>query len=54
LKEIHEFVTCDGCGMYPIIGLRFKCSVLEDFDFCHNCEENKSHPYPFYKIRNPS
>ena len=23
----HERVACDGCGMSPIVGTRYKCSV---------------------------
>ena len=42
-KTIHHGVTCDGCGMYPILGLRFKCSTCPDFDFCENCEGKKEH-----------
>ena len=26
-KKIHEFTTCDGCNIFPIIGNRYKCSV---------------------------
>merc|ERR1712203_1293143 len=33
----HHGVTCDGCGTSPLIGLRFKCTTLEDFDLCSEC-----------------
>jgi len=50
----HTGVVCDGCEVAPITGNRYKCSVCKDFDYCSNCEENKDHPHPFLKIRNPS
>lgn len=50
-EERHENVQCDGCNMCPIIGVRYKCSVSKDFDFCQNCEETKDHPYAFLKIK---
>jgi len=52
-KPIHFGVRCDGCGMFPIQGIRYKCSVCDDFDFCENCEENTQHPHLFLKIRSP-
>jgi len=51
--ELHEGVTCDGCGAVPIIGPRYKCSVCENFDFCPNCEAMKPHEHLFIKIRAP-
>ena len=32
-NEVHYNVICDGCGMSPIIGPRYKCTVLKNFDF---------------------
>lgn len=50
-KVVHQMVTCDGCGVNPVVGLRYKCSVCTDFDFCENCEENVKHEHPFIKIK---
>jgi len=50
---IHPNVECDGCGMAPIVGPRYKCSVCKDFDYCQTCEERKPHPHPFIKINQP-
>lgn len=50
---IHPNVECDGCGMAPIVGPRYKCSVTKDFDYCSTCEERKPHPHPFIKINKP-
>ena len=47
----HKNVACDGCGKSPIEGVRYKCSVCEDFDYCQECEETKEHPHAFLKIK---
>lgn len=53
--KVHSGVSCDGCGMNPIIGSRFKCSLCPNFDYCEKCEElNKDlHLHPFIKIYSP-
>jgi len=33
----HPGVECDGCGMSPIVGPRFKCVACPDFDLCDGC-----------------
>ena len=55
-KVVHEGYICDGCEMNPIVGIRYKCGVCPDFDFCENCEKKLSekHGHPFIKIYDPS
>ncbi len=55
LSRVHKGVTCDGCGVFPIVGSRFKCAMCFNFDYCEKCEEkNKNkHPHPFIKIYSP-
>ena len=50
----HKYVTCDGCSK-PVFGIRYKCAVCQNFDYCENCEENfsKAHEHAFLKIRQP-
>ena len=50
---VHRRVVCDGCNVGPIRGIRFKCAVCPDFDFCENCEKKVKHPHPFLQIRHP-
>ena len=52
VKEVHFCVTCDGCGMRPIIGNRYKCKGCGNFDFCEKCyEKNKvTHGHEFELI----
>lgn len=53
-KVVHQHVTCDGCGVAPIVGFRYKCIICNDFDFCDKCESAGNHPHAFIKIRHPS
>lgn len=41
---VHSSVACDGCGMSPIVGTRYKCLVCPDYDLCEKCESNGKHP----------
>jgi hypothetical protein len=54
-KLIHYGIACDGCGTFPIVGIRYKCAVCDDFDFCEECEKKKGeeHNHPFLKIYEP-
>jgi len=54
-RAVHASVICDGCNASPITGIRYKCSICHDFDYCEKCEEqNKiTHLHPFLKIRTP-
>lgn len=52
-STVHHQVTCDGCKASPIQGIRYKCSVCADFDFCDKCEAERQHGHPFLKIRKP-
>ena len=51
--EVHSNVQCDSCGVCPIKGIRYKCMICENFDYCEKCEEEKgsSHGHPFLKLR---
>lgn len=50
---IHENIKCDGCGVLPITGDRFKCTVCHDFDLCSACEQKDVHPssHPLLKLK---
>lgn len=49
----HFHVQCDGCGIKPIVGARYKCTVRNDFDLCEKCEATKPQPFPMMKIAVP-
>lgn len=46
-------VACDHCGVCPITGVRYKCTVCTDFNLCTACEGTAQHPHPFVKMRFP-
>lgn len=54
-SNIHENIQCNGCGIVPIVGIRYHCSVCEDFDYCEECEArcSSNHQHVFMKIRKP-
>ena len=53
-SNITHNATCDGCNLI-IEGIRYKCSVCNDFDYCQICEQNNynTHAHPFIKIKSP-
>jgi len=40
-RAVHPGVTCDSCGVSPILGPRFKCERCHDYDLCGNCYPHK-------------
>ena len=50
-KNVHFGVRCDGCG-HPVIGVRYKCGVCPNFDFCENCEKKEAlkHGHPLVRL----
>lgn len=52
-KIIHSNVRCDECNMNPLIGVRYKCSVRDNYDLCEKCESASPQPYPMIKIYSP-
>lgn len=51
----HKGIVCDGCGESQIRGMRYKCTICTNFNYCYKCEEEKGdiHKHPFFKIRYP-
>ena len=52
-EAVHTGVSCDQCGMGPILGPRYKCAVREDYDLCHSCEAKEVQPHPMIKVYTP-
>lgn len=50
-QVVHNGIGCDGCGMKPITGVRYKCSVRKNYDLCSMCEERLGHEYAFLKLK---
>ncbi|OMJ85236.1 hypothetical protein SteCoe_13472 [Stentor coeruleus] len=51
--SFHEDVICDGCRINPITGLRYKCKVCENFDFCQKCRFTTPHNHNDFYIWAP-
>lgn len=51
---VHRGIKCQGCGVVPIVGCRFKCIFCDGFDYCEDCEKKFAldHGHPFLMIRN--
>ena len=58
-EQVHAGVRCDGCGVCPIKGMRYKCNTCVDFDFCSTCNDEKAETmhanggHLFTQIRKP-
>jgi len=51
---LHKGVCCDGCGMHPIVGVRYKCMNCPDYDLCEGCEARGVHDHHvFLKLKQP-
>eukprot|EP00003_Mantamonas_plastica_P025215 TRINITY_DN488_c0_g1_i2.p1 TRINITY_DN488_c0_g1~~TRINITY_DN488_c0_g1_i2.p1 ORF type:complete len:468 (+),score=167.98 TRINITY_DN488_c0_g1_i2:1130-2533(+) len=37
-QVVHQGITCDSCGVGPIVGTRYNCKECHDFDLCESCE----------------
>ena len=48
---VHEGIRCNNCGMFPIVGIRYKCLECDNFNCCEKCEQGQNHPHLFYKIK---
>jgi hypothetical protein len=53
---VHRGVTCNGCRVQPIEGIRYSCANCPDYDLCEDCEANQVHikTHIFYKVRIPA
>ncbi len=52
VSTVHTHIICDGCGISPIVGFRYKCSQCPDYDLCQVCEAKGIHSeHIFIKIR---
>ncbi|KAL1588165.1 hypothetical protein WHR41_03201 [Cladosporium halotolerans] len=51
----HRGIQCDGCGEFPIRGVRWHCLNCPDVDFCSTCEASSKHQqtHVFVKIKIP-
>ncbi|KAK6924783.1 Zinc finger, ZZ-type [Dillenia turbinata] len=50
----HRGVLCDGCGVNPITGPRFKSKVKEDYDLCSICFSEIGNEADYVRIDRPA
>lgn len=49
----HRGIRCDGCGVHPITGPRFKSKVKEDYDLCSVCFSEMGVESDYIRIDRP-
>jgi len=49
----HRWIQCDGCGVQPIVGPRFKSNVKEDYDLCDTCFRRMGSEVEYTRIDKP-
>ncbi|KAI7754795.1 hypothetical protein M8C21_018794 [Ambrosia artemisiifolia] len=50
----HMGVCCDGCGVHPITGPRFKSKVKENYDLCNVCFAGMGNATDYIRIDRPA
>jgi len=52
-STVHKEIKCDGCMKVNITGIRYKCLICKNYDYCEECEQKLPHnPYHiFIKIK---
>ncbi|KAI9029105.1 hypothetical protein CLU79DRAFT_737583 [Phycomyces nitens] len=63
-EAVHEGYACDNCGIEPIVGVLYKCTVCdisEEIDLCGRCmsigtfsNDHHTPDHPFEAIRTPN
>ena len=43
-QKVHYSIKCNGCGMFPLLGERYKCSICPNYDLCEKCAISNMHP----------
>ncbi|GLU12652.1 hypothetical protein SLE2022_293160 [Rubroshorea leprosula] len=49
----HRGVQCDGCGVHPITGPRFKSKVKQDYDLCSICFSKMGNEADYIRMDRP-
>eukprot|EP00808_Paulinella_micropora_P022506 g53510.t1 len=54
-EGVHLGVSCSSCGLGPIVGARFVCTVCRDLNLCGQCEQDGNHPASHHlcKLKTP-
>ena len=50
---MHKGIQCSNCGMLPLLGFRYKCTICDNYNLCENCQDSGvsvKHNHPMVKI----
>ncbi|XP_039008254.1 protein JOKA2-like isoform X2 [Hibiscus syriacus] len=53
LGTFHKGIQCDGCGVLPITGPRFKSKVKDDYDLCSICFSKMGNEADYVRMDRP-
>jgi hypothetical protein len=57
--RLHVGISCAGCSQSPIKGVRYECSICDNYNLCSSCEDQNvetlhhSADHPLLKLRTP-
>ncbi|KAF0913064.1 hypothetical protein E2562_020219 [Oryza meyeriana var. granulata] len=51
---LHRWIQCDGCGVTPITGSRYKSNIKDDYDLCNSCFSRMGNLNEYTRIDRPS
>uniref|UniRef100_A0A0D9VHR8 ZZ-type domain-containing protein n=1 Tax=Leersia perrieri TaxID=77586 RepID=A0A0D9VHR8_9ORYZ len=52
-RTFHRWIQCDGCGVQPIVGPRYKSKTKEDYDLCDACFHRMGNEVEYTRIDKP-
>lgn len=52
-RSTHRWIQCDGCGVQPVVGPRYKSNVKEDYDLCESCFQRMGNEVEYTRIDKP-
>ncbi|KAJ8752073.1 hypothetical protein K2173_001100 [Erythroxylum novogranatense] len=52
-RMFHKGIKCDGCGAFPITGVRYRSKVKEDYDLCSICFQQMGNESDYSKMERP-
>ncbi|PUZ47632.1 hypothetical protein GQ55_7G181900 [Panicum hallii var. hallii] len=50
----HRWIQCDGCGVTPIVGPRYKSNAKEDYDLCDACFSHMGNETEYTRLDMPA
>ncbi|KAL5215167.1 hypothetical protein ABZP36_004319 [Zizania latifolia] len=51
---LHIWIQCDGCGVTPITGSRYKSNIKDDYDLCSACFSRMGNETEYTRIDRPT